>query len=63
MVLPADAIELREAVLQELHASTFGVHLGHIKLQALVQRVFYWLKLGADMCKFCSECYVCYILR
>ena len=36
MVLPIDAIEMREAVLCELHASVLGGYLGCRKLEALV---------------------------
>ena len=59
IVLAADAVELCEAVLHELHVLALGRHLGHGKLEALVWHRFYWTKLGANVCKFCIECDVC----
>ena len=56
VVLPTDAVELCEAVLCELHASDLGGHLGHWNLEALVWHRFYWIKLGANVWKFFSEC-------
>ena len=56
MVLPADTVELCEAVFQALYALALGGHSSHRKLEALGWRKFYWPKLGADVNKFCSQC-------
>lgn len=37
IVLPSDAVELREAILSELHQSALGGHLGRKKLDKLVR--------------------------
>ena len=58
-VLPSDAVNLRNLILRELHATALGGHLGRKKLEGLVRKRVWWTTLDRDLRQFCKECVVC----
>ena len=59
LVIPADASQLKQNVLSELHASPLGGDLGYLKFLALVNIRFGWLHFNQSVQEFCHQCVLC----
>ena len=60
IVLPRS---LRQNILEELHSSNTGCHLGMNKLLHKTQQRFHWVGLTADVRSFIRKCTVCAQLK
>lgn len=58
LVVPKDDL-LRKSILEELHSTPLGGHVGVAKLLSLVTKRFWWKELYADAKRFCYECVIC----
>ena len=58
LAIPKDK-RLRTQILQEHHDTDISGHLGIDKTYELLQRNFYWPKLGKDVYKFVTTCDSC----
>ena len=50
---------MRKQILQELHASTTGGHLGEHKILAKVRQRYFWHDMKNDVKLFCQQCTNC----
>ena len=57
-IIPGDAVELRACILDGLHASALGGHLGSRKLFGLVSERFFWPKM-LETVRDCAKCHIC----
>ena len=57
-VVPA-APELRQLILQEIHDTPFGGHLGQQRTYEQVSRLFWWPSVRQDTNNFVATCHVC----
>jgi hypothetical protein len=51
--------EIREGILQELHAGELGGHLGEEKTLGKVKQRFYWPGMQKDVERWCRTCEAC----
>lgn len=58
-VIPTDDDALIRVILEDLHASALGGHMGPKKMLSLLQKRVYWLNMHQTILKFCRECIVC----
>ena len=50
---------LRTQIMQLVHDSILGAHLGTGKTLSRIQAVFYWSDMGGDVARFCRSCDIC----
>lgn len=58
VVVPSTG-DLRKHILEELHTSPYGGHMGVAKTRKLVSRHYWWPTLTADVEKFVTTCHKC----
>ena len=51
--------EIREEIVQQLHAGAFGAHLGENKTLSRLKERFYWPGHSDDVIKWCKTCATC----
>jgi len=58
LIVP-ELLDLRRAIIKELHDSPFCGHAGITKTKKLVSRIFWWSTLNPDVDKYVKECHSC----
>jgi hypothetical protein len=58
-VVPTDDQSLIQIILEDLHASALGGHMGPKKMVRLLQKRVYWVNMHVDVMKFCKQCVNC----
>ena len=49
--------DLRKAIIEETHCSTYAMHLGSIKMYQIIKKNYWWLGMKRDIIEFL--CLVC----
>ena len=60
MVVPSS---LRERLMQQLHCSEYGGHLGSQKILSVAERRYWWAGMAKDIGSFCRGCPKCEIMK
>ena len=53
-----DIDDLRKAIMEEAHCSTYAMHLGSTKMYQTIKENYWWSGMKRDIVKFVSKCLV-----
>ncbi|XP_038891673.1 uncharacterized protein LOC120081065 [Benincasa hispida] len=52
-------LQLKQAILEEAHNSTYAMHLGNTKMYRTLKKSYWWPGMKRDIAKYVDRCIVC----